>query len=185
MHPVQWQVKPMIKKISTLGPEWSNSHAATLHYMEREKLRGELILCETPLDSFGLLLKDEVDMCLVCNLQPNLHEIYLPNIVEVEIKDVLLHHASIGIFTRKNVAEITTIAAHIVASVFLQGKPYKFVAVNSNSAAAQLCAQGKVDAAIATHYSAQLNDLVLHQDIGHIGVPYTIFIKRKNNNEAS
>jgi prephenate dehydratase len=167
----------MIKKISTLGPEWSNSHAATIHYMEREKLQGDPILCETPSDSFELLLKGEVDMCLVCNLQPNLHEIYLPNILEVEIKDVLLHHAKMGIFTRKNITQIKTVAAHLVASVFLHGKPYKFVSVNSNSAAAELCAQGKVDAAIATNHSAEFNDLVLYQDIGRIGVPYTIFIK--------
>ncbi len=54
MHPVQWQVKHDSIDPSTLGPEWSNSHAATLHYMEREKLRGGKLYSEYSLTIFRL-----------------------------------------------------------------------------------------------------------------------------------
>lgn len=165
-------------KVSTLGPEGTNSHYAAKTYMEMKRIDGEPILCTSAKKSFELLLKGHAHLCIVCNLYPYIHKLYIPNLHAVVAVDVFLDKASMGLYTREGVNIIKTVAAPITSTAFVQNENYELIVVNSNSEAALICKDGKADAAVSTKKAAKECGLKGLRSYETFNVPYTVFSKK-------
>lgn len=168
-------------KISTLGPIKTNSYYATKAYMRMRNIKGEVILCNTVEESFELLLVDKVQACVVCNLYPDIHKLYIPHLNKVTVKDVFINKALMGLYKHPDVKEIRTVATPITSTVFIKDDPFRIIIARSNAEAASMCKKGKVDAAIATKASANCYKLELIRDFGIFAVPYSVFKNCSNS----
>lgn len=161
--------------VSTLGPERTNSHDAAESFLLSHGGTGSPLLCRTAEDSFDALLNGLVEGCVVCNLYPDIHNLYLPNLHRVFAADVFLYHAEMGLFARSAQDEIKTIAAPPTSTAFFDQDRYKWVWAPSNAEAVRMCHRGEVDGAVGTDASAKEVGLVKIQDYGEFPVPYTVF----------
>ena len=164
--------------VSTLGPINTNSYYAAKAYIKNKNIACEPVLCETAEESFDLLLKNKVQACVVCNLYPDIHKLYIPNLNVVTVAHVFIHNAYMGLYKRRNIKSIKSVAAPITSTIFLKDDDFIISIVNSNAEAASACAQGVVDAAIATSSSAEDYGLVALRKYGPFAVPYTVFKRR-------
>ncbi len=169
---------PSHSKVSTLGPANTNSHHAARLFMETNGIEGEPILTKTAEDSFDLLVKDSVTFCVVCNLYPDIHKLYIPHLTAVTACDVFLYYASMGLFKRPDVGEIHSVAAPITSTVFVKDHPFRVIIADSNAKAAIMCNQGEVDAAVGTKEALEGLNLEVVEDYGTFTVPYTVFKKK-------
>lgn len=165
-------------KVSTLGPIHTNSYYAAKMFIKQKKLGDEPILSDTPEASFSLLLENKVQYCVVCNLYPKIHKLYLPNLDQVTASDVFIYFASMGLFKRNGVTTINTVACTLTSTAFLRDDRFESVIVNSNAEAAIFCEKGKVDAAVATTIAAEKSNLLRVIDFGSFAVPYTVFTRK-------
>ncbi len=164
--------------VSTLGPEKTNSFYAAKTFMEKNNIVGDLVLCENAAEPFNLLLEDIAQIAVYCNLYPDIHKLYLPNVAQVTVSDVFIHDSSMGLYKRRESIAIKTVAAQITASAFLHSDSFDIIDAPSNAEAASMCKIGKVDAAVSTQAAAMACNLVTVRDFGQFRVPYTVFTKR-------
>lgn len=167
-------------KISTLGPAKTNSHFAAKAYMDSQGISGEPLLCQTAEDSFEALLSDVAQGCVVCNLYPDIHKLYIPHLHEVTVCDVFINAARMGLYKRVGVASVETVACPITSTVFVRGESFKVVVCASNAEAAAMCKAGNVDAAISTTDAANDNNLSPVRQYAAFAVPYSVFMKSGN-----
>ncbi len=163
------------RTVSTLGPERTNSHDAARHFLISRGGADDALLCRTAEDSFQVLLDGEVDGCVVCNLYPDIHKLYLPNLHRVYAADVFLYSAEMGLFARAHDDKIRTVAAPPTSTAFLGNDNFEWVWAPSNSEAARMCKRGEVDGAVGTDASAAEAGVVKVRDFGAFPVPYTVF----------
>lgn len=167
------------RSVSTLGPERTNSHDAALSFLLSRGGRGQPLLCRTAEDSIEALLDGKVDGCVVCNLYPDIHKLYLPNLHRIYAADVFLYTAEMGLFARAKAQTIRTVAAPPTSTAFIQddlasGK-FEWIWAPSNTEAARMCRRGEVDGAVGTDASANEEKLLKIRDYGAFTVPYTVF----------
>ena len=165
-------------KVSTLGPVNTNSHHAAKLFMKMKNIKGEPLLTETAEESFDLLLEDKVTYCVVCNLYPDIHKLYIPHLKIVTAGEVFIYHATMGLYKRPGIKKIETAAAPITSTVFIKDQPFQVVIATSNAEAVAMCSRGEVDAAIGTAEAAQGLNLEIVEDYGTFNVPYTVFTKK-------
>jgi prephenate dehydratase len=165
-------------KVSTLGPADTNSHHAAILFMKMKNLEGEPLLTRTAEESFDLLLEDKVTYCVVCNLYPDIHKLYIPHLKSVTACEVFIYHATMGLYKRPGVKEIESAAAPITSTVFLKDRSIKVIVATSNAEAVAMCCRGEVDAAIGTAEAVQGRNLEILEDFGTFNVPYTVFSKK-------
>lgn len=166
-------------KVSTLGPADTNSHHAARLFMKMNNLEGEPLLSKTAEESFDMLLEDKVTFCVVCNLYPDIHKLYIPHLKIVTACEAFIYHASMGLYKRPQVREIRTAAAPITSTVFIKDRPYQLVIATSNAEAVAMCHRGEVDAAVGTAEAVEGLNLEVVEDYGTFNVPFTVFKKSK------
>ncbi|MFC2146481.1 hypothetical protein ACFLRT_03870 [Acidobacteriota bacterium] len=169
---------PSDSKVSTLGPANTNSHHAAKLFMKMNNIEGEPLLSKTAEGSFDLLVEDKVTFCVVCNLYPSIHKLYIPHLKTVTACEVFIYHASMGLYKRPEVMEIRTAAAPITSTVFVKDHPFQVVIANSNAEAVSMCHRGEVDAAVGTAEAFEGLNLEVVEDYGTFNVPYTVFKKK-------
>lgn len=121
------------------------------------------------------MLAGQVDGCVVCNLYPDIHKLYLPNINRVYAADVFLYSAEMGLYARSVNSHIVSVAAPPTSTAFLADDNFTWVFAPSNAEAVAMCHRGEVDAAIGTYASAAAANLIKVRDFGAFPVPYTVF----------
>ncbi len=167
------------RSVSTLGPERTNSHDAALSFLLSRGGSGQPLLCRTAEDSIEALLDGKVDGCVVCNLYPDIHKLYLPNLHRIYAADVFLYTAEMGLFARDEAQAIRTVAAPPTSTAFIQddlaSDNFAWVWAPSNTEAARMCRRGEVDGAVGTDASAEEEELIKIRDFGAFSVPYTVF----------
>jgi hypothetical protein len=167
------------RTVSTLGPERTNSHDAAQSFLLSRGGGNLPLLCRTAEESFECLLAGRVDGCVVCNLYPDIHKLYLPNINRVYAADVFLYSAEMGLFARSMDCHIVSVAAPPTSTAFLVDDNFTWISAPSNAAAVGMCHRGEVDAAVGTDASAAAANLVKVRDFGAFPVPYTVFRLKK------
>ena len=168
----------LYRSVSTLGPERTNSHDAAECFLHAHGGTGDPVLSVTAEASFEELLEGRVDGVVVCNLYPDIHKLYLPNLHRVYAAEVFLYPAEMGLFARTADAEVATVAAPPTSTAFLHADDFEWVWAPSNAEAARMCRRGEVDGAVGTDASAAEVDLVKIRDFGEFPVPYTVFRRK-------
>ncbi|WP_299142907.1 hypothetical protein [uncultured Vibrio sp.] len=168
-----------------MGPKGSNiSQAANAWSTKNELIEKEnIIFCETPEEALtrseSEYKQGEVNLAWTCAVYFREHELFFSNhdhsLFFDQYKMKLDNMQSVCKLEKKLSLEVaTTIASHPSPSVLLRkaGAHISIVDANSNSEAARLCAEGKVEACITTESARKIYGL---KTVHEFGSPEMLF----------
>ena len=166
-------------KISTLGPIGTNSHVASIHYMERLGETGEVDLYDKPEICIERLKVGASDCSVLCSVYPALNEIVFRNLESIRITDSFTYNTyPMVVAARPGTKRFASSCSHPAPVHLLRGFNLEPTLVDSNSTAARLCSQGRYDLCVTTSDAAERCNLEIVRNFDEVPMAWVVFERR-------
>jgi prephenate dehydratase len=167
--------------VHTLGPEGTNCETAAQRWLLRGGKAGTVRLHDTLETAAESLLHERNGVLLGCVVYPRLHELVFGNLAGLELTEcfVMPTHEMV-LAHRDRPDRIRRVATHPAPRKLLAELDCDVITASSNSAAAELCSNGQVDACITTAVAARDRGLAVLENYGPVSMGFSIHALREH-----
>lgn len=170
-------------KIFALGPDGTNIYQASKAWIKNMNIeeKSDIILCSTPEEEVmkSMEIKEDsvIPIFALCTVYYNLCNLFFKYCNNYFfLSHFYMQLDSMQLASKKKtleeLGEHAIVARHLSPRMILEDTSYEFIDANSNAHAAQLCAEGKVEACITTETAKNIYNL---NTIQMFGSPVMLF----------
>lgn len=175
---------PTIHDLYTLGPSGTNCEAAARHWLSKNTYYGANVkLFETLEDAVTALPYSHQAALLGCVVYPDLHSLVFANMRWLVMVDAFIYPTYPMVLATQSSFSDTdakSIACHPAPQPLVPDRFERIDLESSNTAAADSCSSGVVDACITTEVAAKQRGLRVSQDFGPIDMGFTVHAQSRS-----
>ncbi|MED3729307.1 hypothetical protein ACT6P6_16280 [Priestia endophytica] len=175
------ELNQKVKVVHTLGPAGTNCEKAGLLWLEKQKIKGEVVLHKTLEEALPYVKETENSILIGCAVYPYLHDIVFKNLSNLELIDSFIMPTYNMVLAAKEEVDFskdTIIASHPAPANLAQAFSSNIRLVDSNAQAALDCSLGIVDSCITTIKAAEQHNLFIVKDFGEVPMCFTVHARK-------